>query len=319
MNLKPETQNSKPKIVVIVGPTASGKSKVAMELAEKFHSEIISADSMQVYRYMDIGTAKPSKEDRERIRHHLIDIRDPDEGFDAAQFRDEASKAIVEIMDKGNLPIVGGGTGLYIKALTQGIFEVPEIDKKLRERLRKEAEELGLPVLYDKLRDVDPEAAEKIGPANTHRIIRALEVFYMTGQPISQHHKEHSFPEKPYCALKIGLYAERETLYKNIDYRVDSMIKAGFVDEVKRILEMGYGPDLKGMQAIGYSHICKYIKEEYTLEDCVSLIKRDTRHYAKRQMTWFRRDHDITWVDVGKEGYIGDIFSEVGRFAGQAI
>ena len=310
---------NKTKIVVIIGPTASGKSKVALELAERFNGEIISADSMQVYRYMDIGTAKPSREDQERIRHHLIDIRDPDEGFDAAQFRDEASKAIREIVDKGDLPFVAGGTGLYIKALTEGIFDAPVSDKEIRERLKKEAEEAGLSSLYNKLRDVDPEAAEKIGPANTHRIIRALEIYYMTGHPISQHHKEHAFPERPYYVLKIGLYAERETLYKNIDYRVDCMIRAGFVDEVKRILEMGYGPDLKGMQAIGYSHICKHIKGEYNLEGSVSLIKRDTRHYAKRQMTWFRRDNEITWFDVGKEGYIGNIFSEVGRFAGQTL
>ncbi|MEK7850978.1 MAG: tRNA (adenosine(37)-N6)-dimethylallyltransferase MiaA, partial [Deltaproteobacteria bacterium] len=216
-------------------------------------------------------------------------------------------------------PIVAGGTGLYIKALTEGIFEVPEIDKELRERLRREAEESGLSSLYNKLRDVDPDAAEKIGPANTHRIIRALEIFYMTGQPISKHHKEHAFPERPYSMLKIGLNVERETLYKNIDYRVDSMIKAGFVDEVKGLLDMGYGPDLKGMQAIGYSHICRYIKGEYNLEDSVNLIKRDTRHYAKRQMTWFRRDSEISWFDINKEGCIGDIFSEVGGFAGQNI
>lgn len=309
----------RPKIIVIVGPTASGKSKVALELAERFNGEIISADSMQVYRYMDIGTAKPSREDQERIRHHLIDIRDPDGGFDAAQFRDEASKAIREIVDKGNLPILAGGTGLYIKALTEGIFDAPGADKEIREKLRKEAEEADLSSLYEKLRDVDPDAAEKIGPANTHRIIRALEIYYMTGHPISHYHKEHAFPERPYCSLKIGVYAERETLYKNIDYRVDSMIRAGLVDEVKRILEMGYGPDLKVMQAIGYSHICRYISGEYNLEDSINMIKRDTRHYAKRQMTWFRRDNEITWFDIGREGYIGNIFSEVGRFAVQIL
>lgn len=317
MNSIPETESSKPKIVVIVGPTASGKSKVALELAERFHGEIISADSMQVYRYMDIGTAKPSMDERQRVCHHLIDIRNPDEGFDAAMFRDGAAKSIMEISDRGNLPFVTGGTGLYIKALTEGIFEAPGVDKDLRERLINEAANFGLTNLYNKLRDIDPEAAGKIGPTNTHRIIRALEIFYMTGSPISQHHREHAFPEKPYHVLKIGLHSERETLYKNIDDRVDSMLRAGLADEVKRILEMGYSPYLKGMQGIGYSHICKYIKGEYSLKDAITLIKRDTRHYAKRQMTWFRRDNEIIWFDAGREGFIGDIFSEVGRFAVQ--
>lgn len=312
---------TKQKIVVIVGPTASGKSGVAMELADRFHGEIVNADSMQVYRYMDIGTAKPSNEDRERIPHHLIDIRNPDEAFDAARYLDEASKVIEDVVCRGQLPIVVGGTGLYIKALTEGIFEAPEVDKELRERLNREADDLGLPSLYKKLMEVDSEAAVKIGPHNTHRIIRALEVYYLTGMPISKYQKEHAFSDMRYDSFKIGLNMEREILYKNIDSRVDSMIKAGFVDEVIRIIDMGYGPDAKGMQGIGYSHICRYIKGEYTLPDCINLIKRDTRHYAKRQLTWFRRDQEIDWVDANanKGGCIGYIFGEVGRFTGQAL
>ncbi len=306
----------KTKIIVIVGPTAVGKSKVAMEVAERFNGEIVSGDSMQIYRYMDIGTAKPSTEDRKRVRHHLIDIRNPDDDFDAAQFKDEASKAIIGIESRRALPIVVGGTGLYLKALTEGIFDVPEVDKALRERLRKEAEESGLPVLYKRLLDVDPAAAAKIGPRNTHRILRALEVFYLTGKPISEYQKEHSFSERPYVSLKIGLLKERETLYKDIDERVEGMIKAGFVEEVSGMLKMGYGLDLKAMQSIGYCHICSYLKGDYTLGEAVTLMKRDTRHYAKRQLTWFRRDKEIAWFDVNGGDYLGNIFSEVRGFIG---
>lgn len=308
--------DSKPKIIVIVGPTASGKSKVAMEVAERFKGEIVNADSMQVYRYMDIGTAKPSEEDRERVRHHLIDIRNPDEDFDAARFRDEASKAIIDIDGRGLIPIIVGGTGLYIKALTEGLFDVPEADKALRERLRKEIEESGLSVLYKRLMDVDPEAAAKIGPHNSHRIIRALEVFYLTGRPISLYQKEHSFSERPYISLKIGLLKERGILYKDIDERVEGMIKAGFIEEVSGMVTMGYGPNLKAMQSIGYCHICSYLKGDYTLEEAVTLIKRDTRHYAKRQMTWFRRDNEITWFDVYEGDHLEHIFSKVRGFVG---
>lgn len=306
------------KIIVIVGPTAVGKSKVAIELAERFDGEIINADSMQVYRYMDIGTAKPSKEDRERVRHHLIDIRNPDEDFDAAQFRDEASKAVEDIVGRGRLPIVAGGTGLYIKALTEGLFDVPKVDKELRARLRKEVEDSGISALHKRLAEVDPVAAERIGPYNTHRIIRALEIFYLTGIPISLHQKSHAFSERPYDCLKIGLSVEREALYKKIDDRVDNMIKEGLVEEVGRIIAMGYRPDTKAMQTLGYSQICRYLEREYSLEEAVRLIKRDTRHYAKRQMTWFRKDAGINWYDVKMEGCIEHIFSEVGGFAGKA-
>ncbi len=309
--------NSKPKIIVIVGPTAVGKSKVAIELAERFNGEIINADSMQVYRFMDIGTAKPSKEDRERVRHHLIDIRNPDEEFDAAQFRDEASKAVEDIVGRGYLPIVTGGTGLYLKALTEGLFDVPKVDKELRARLRIEVEDSGISALFKRLAEVDPVAAERIGPYNTHRIIRALEIFYLTGIPISQHQKSHAFSERPYDCLKIGLSVEREALYKKIDDRVDSMIKDGLVEEVSRIIAMGYRPETKAMQALGYSQICGYLDGKYNLDEAIALIKRDTRHYAKRQMTWFRRDDEITWFDTKEEDYLERIFSKVRGFAGQ--
>ncbi|MDO8444525.1 MAG: tRNA (adenosine(37)-N6)-dimethylallyltransferase MiaA [Deltaproteobacteria bacterium] len=310
-------RQSKTKIVVIVGPTASGKSKVALELAERFNGEIVNADSMQVYRYMDIGTAKPSKEYRERVRHHLIDIRNPDEEFDAAQFRDEASKGVEDILSRGYLPIVTGGTGLYLKALTEGLFDVPKVDKELRARLRKEVEDSGISALHKRLAEVDPVAAERIGPYNTHRIIRALEIFYLTGIPISQHQKSHAFSERPYDCMKIGLSVEREALYKKIDDRVDNMIKEGLVGEVSRIIAMGYRPETKAMQALGYSQICDYIAGKCGLDEAVSLIKRETRHYAKRQMTWFRRDDEIAWFDTKEEDYLERIFGKVRGFAGQ--
>lgn len=309
----------KPKILILVGPTAIGKSRVALMIAEKFKGEIVNGDSMQVYRYMDIGTAKPSEKELGRVRHHLIDIRNPDEDFDAARFRDEASKAITDIKDRGLIPIVVGGTGLYIKALTEGVFNAPPVDKELRERLRREAEESGISVLYNRLTDVDQEAAARIPPNNTHRVIRALEIFYQTGRPISQYQREHAFSERPYNSLKIGLYRKRETIYKNIDDRVESMIKAGFVDEVERILKMGYSHGLKAMQAIGYAHICNHLQGEYDLEEAIRLIKRDTRHYAKRQMTWFGRDHDIRWFDMSEEVCLEHIFDKVRGFIGQAV
>lgn len=310
-----DEDNIKPKIVLIVGPTAVGKSRVAMALADIFYGEVVSADSMQVYRYMDIGTAKPSRDDLEKVHHYLIDIRNPDEDFDAAQFREEASNAITEIVGRRMVPIVSGGTGLYIRTLTEGIFEAPKVDKELREKLRKEGEELGISALYKKLVDVDP-AARGIDPLNPHRIIRALEVFYLTGRSISEYHREHAFSERPFISLKIGLMKDREALYRDIDKRVDCMIKAGFIDEVVGIIKMGYSSDLKSMNSIGYSHICNYLKGRYSLEEATVTMSRETRHYAKRQMTWFKRDNDITWFDVNEGDYLERIFCKVRGFVG---
>ncbi|MDP2683021.1 MAG: tRNA (adenosine(37)-N6)-dimethylallyltransferase MiaA [Deltaproteobacteria bacterium] len=284
------------KIIVIVGPTASGKSALAMELSERFDGEIVSADSMQVYRYMDIGTAKPVKEQREKISHHLIDIADPDEEFTAARYSDEASKAIREIHERGKNVFVAGGTGLYIKALTKGLFKGPGSDV----RLRNEFAMLGLGsegamYLYGKLKEVDPEAASRIHPNNAARIIRALEVYYLTNKPISVFQKEHNFSEEPYEAIKVGLSADRKSLYKSIEDRVDNMMKVGLAEEARRLLDMGYSPDLKAMRGLGYKEILGYIQNKYGLEGAVREIKKNTRRYAKRQMTWFRKEADIRW------------------------
>lgn len=284
------------KIIVVVGPTSSGKSALAMELAERFDGEIVSADSMQVYRYMDIGTAKPVKEEREKIPHHLIDEVNPDEEFTAARYSDEASKVIREIHERGKNVFVAGGTGLYIKALTKGLFKGPGSDVRIRNEfamLGSGSE--GTMYLYRKLKDVDPEAASRIHPNNTARIVRGLEVYYLTNKPISVFQKEHNFSEEPYEAIKIGLAVDRKSLYKGIEDRVDSMMKAGLVEETRRLLDMGYSPEIKAMRGLGYKEIIGYIQNKYGLEEAVREIKKNTRRYAKRQITWFKKEADIKW------------------------
>lgn len=280
------------KLVIIVGPTALGKSRLAMELAERFNGEIVNADSRQVYRYMDIGTAKSSHEDRRRVPHHLIDIVDPDEDFTAARFRTEAMKVIQDIYERGRNIFVAGGTGLYIKALIGGLFKGPGADEGLRGELRRETELEGADYLYQRLKEVDPVAASCIHPHNMVRVIRALEVFYLTDRPISSFQREHGFLERPYETLKVGLIKDRRDLYRDIEARVDRMIEAGLIEEVRGL---GYPPTLKAMQGLGYREIVDYLHGKYTLEEAIRRLKRNTRRYAKRQMTWFRNDRDIHW------------------------
>ena len=282
------------KIVIISGPTASGKSRVALELAEKFDGEIINADSMQVYRQMDIGTAKPPAEDRARVSHHLIDIVEPGEEYSAARFRIDATRAIEDITERGKLPFITGGTGLYIKALTMGLVNGPGEDKSIRERLTKEAETGGAEVLYEKLKSVDPVSATRIHPNNLVRVIRALEVFYITGRPLSEIQAGHSFKETPFDALNIGLKLDRELLYERINHRTGEMIEAGLVEEVRGLLGQGYSRDLKPMLGLGYKEICAHLLGGVNLGEAISEIKKHTRHYAKRQMTWFN-SMDILW------------------------
>lgn len=305
---------NKIKIVVIVGPTASGKSVLAMELAEMFNGEIVSADSMQVYRYMDIGTAKPAKEQRTKIPHHLIDVADPDEEFTAARYNKEASKAICEIHNRGKNVFVAGGTGLYIKALTKGLFEGPGSDMRLRSEFAMlSSGSEGAKYLYERLKEVDQEAASRIHPNNMARIMRALEVYSLTGKPISVFQKGHSFSEEPYEVTKIGLAVDRKSLYKGIEDRVDNMIKAGLLEEVRRLLAMGYSSVLKAMCGLGYKEIVGHIQNKYSLEDAVVEIKKNTRRYAKRQMTWFRKEADIRWFAPDKKE---DIMTLVKEFLG---
>ncbi len=290
------TDENKPKIIVICGPTAVGKTSVAIDFAGIFNGEIISADSRQIYRYMNIGTAKPTPEQLAEIPHYIIDFLDPDQHFDARQFAQMAQDIILKLTRKNQVPFVVGGTGLYIKALLNGLFEDNFSDISVRGRLKKEADEYGKNTLYERLLKIDPHTANRLHPNDIYRIIRALEVFEISGKSISSWHREHRFSETRYCALKLGVYLDRETLYKRIDQRVDMMISEGLVEEVRAILKRGYSPDLKAMKAIGYSQIIDYLMGNCTLDKAISTLKRDTRRYSKRQMTWFRADSEINWI-----------------------
>ena len=298
---------AKPNIIVICGPTGLGKTSVSIELAIDLHGEIIGADSMQIYRYMDIGTAKPTLKEQARAPHHLIAIVDPDEPFDAAGFAKMAGEMIMKLHAVGIVPFVVGGSGLYIKALVHGLSHAGPADTDIRKRL-KEAELLhGSGFLYERLSKCDPEASERIHPNDTFRIIRALEVYEATGMAISQYSRDHGFENRRFNVLKIGLHIERETLYDRINRRVDAMIEEGLVDEVKMLLNRGYSEDLKSMQSIGYRHMIDFIKGRITWEETVRTLKRDTRRYAKRQMTWFKADPEIVWAEPEQLDYIKEM------------
>ncbi len=286
----------KPKVIIICGPTGIGKTSVAIKIAEAVKGEIISADSMQIYRHMDIGTAKPAPAELTRARHHMIDIINPDEHFDAALFSGIAHDKVLNLDARRIVPIVAGGTGLYIKALIHGLFGADPADPDVRMKLKEEANAYGADFLYERLNENDPDAAERIHPNDTYRIIRALEMVETTGKTISKHHGEHRFADNRYKVLKIGLQMEREALYDRINQRVDVMIEKGLVDEVRDLLERGYSQGLKSMQSIGYRHMVDYIKGRVLLDETIRTLKRDTRRYAKRQMTWFNADPEIVWT-----------------------
>jgi len=290
----------KPKIIIICGPTALGKTSTAINLAGTFNGEIIGADSMQIYRYMDIGTAKPTTDEQSRVAHHMIDLIDPDEHFDARQFAEMAYEKIMKLYVGGVTLFVVGGTGLYIKALVHGLFKASRSDMHVRERLQEQARIYGADSLYQRLRRHDPDTAERIHPNDSYRIIRALEVHELTGKPITAFQQEHGFKDNRFRALKIGLHINREVLYDRINHRVDAMIDSGFLDEVKRLLEMGYSDDLKSMQSIGYRHLIDFIKGRCSWDETMRTLKRDTRRYAKRQLTWFKADPEIVWREPGQ-------------------
>ncbi len=287
------------KLVAIVGPTASGKTAVGIELAKMLGGEIISADSMAVYKYMDIGTAKPTPEEQAEVRFHLIDVVCPDQEFSVAEFKRLAEDAINDILSRGKLPILLGGTGLYVRAVTGGL-NIPAAPPvwELRERLRAEAEQFGGEHLLNRLREVDPVTAAKLHPNDIKRIIRALEVHAQTGLPISHFHAVAGTEEAEYDVRLFGLTLSREKLYKRIDDRVDEQIRAGLVDEVRSLLEKGYTLDMPSMKGLGYKEIAGYLLGNYDLETAVYILKRDTRRFAKRQYTWFRTDQRICWIDI---------------------
>ena len=285
----------KPKVVIILGPTAVGKSEVALELAEKLNGEIVNADSQQMYRFMDIGTGKPSKAERERARHHLIDIVNPDEEFNAALFRRLATDAIEKIHKRGRNAFVCGGTGLYLRALTQGLFEGPGQDPAIRRALENEIEVHGLALVYLRLEHIDPTVGSTIHPNDRQRIVRALEVYRITGKPISVWQNEHGFQENPFTLLKIGLNRERPELYDLINRRSVEMVRYGLLDEVRCLVEKGYRLDLKPLQSVGYRQMGAVLQGKMALADALEEMKQDTRRLAKRQLTWFRRDEQIRW------------------------
>jgi tRNA dimethylallyltransferase len=287
----------KPKVIVICGPTALGKTSTAIHLARHFNGEIIGADSMQIYRYMDIGTAKPTLDEQACVKHHMIDFIDPDEQFNTRTYATLAREKVAALHKQKIIPFVVGGTGLYIKALFHGLFKTEAQDSDIRSRLKAEVQTHGSTFLHKRLCRQDPDSAKKIHPNDTYRIMRALEVYALTGKTLAQLHQDHGFNDSPFAVLKIGLHIDRETLYDRINKRVDIMIDNGFVNEVKQLMEMGYSLELKSMQSIGYRHMVSFIEGRCPWDETVRTLKRDTRRYAKRQMTWFNADPEVIWND----------------------
>lgn len=284
----------KEKIIAIVGPTGVGKSELAVFLGEYLNGEIINFDSIQFYKELNIGTAKPGEEERKKVPHHLYDLLNLDEEFNAAKFIKITDNLIKEIWERGKIPILVGGTGLYLRALEYGLFPI-EIPQEIKEKIRKLAEK-NLSSLYEELKKLDPEYAKKISPKDKVRITRALEVIYTSGKPFSEFHKKNPFfGKKRYNIIKIGLNLPRKELYEKINLRVMKMIERGWVEEVKKLLEKGYSFELKPFKAIGYKYIIQHLQGKIPLDKAIKLIQRDTRRYAKRQLTWFKKEPDIYW------------------------
>ncbi len=291
-------------LIVLTGPTAVGKTKLSIALAKAVNGEIISADSMQVYKYMDIGSAKIRKEEMQGVRHYLVDELLPEEEFHIVRFQEMAKAAMEEIYAKGKIPILVGGTGFYIQAVTRDIdFTEGEQDDSYRKELEALAAEKGNVYLHKMLEEVDPKSAEEIHANNVKRVIRALEFYHQNQSPISTHNQEQKEHTSPYNLAYFVLNAPRELLYERIDRRVDEMLEEGLVDEVRGLKEMGYQKGMVSMQGLGYKEILSYLEGEYPLEEAVRILKRDTRHFAKRQLTWFRREPEVIWVNKDEFDY----------------
>ncbi|MBI1908843.1 MAG: tRNA (adenosine(37)-N6)-dimethylallyltransferase MiaA [Deltaproteobacteria bacterium] len=296
-------------LIVLCGPTATGKTKLALELAERLGAEIISADSGQVYRGLDIGTAKPTPEERKKIPHHLIDLIEPPESFSAPLFAKKADAALQEISSRGKRSLLVGGTGLYIRVFLEGIFEGPARNEEYRKKLELLKKEKGNGFLHQELKRVDPKAAEKIHPNDPQRIVRALEVFHLTGKPISEWWEASRGATRRAPTLKIGLTLEREELYRRINERVLKMINAGWIGEVEGIIQK-WGSNIPPLKLVGYREIAEYLKGKRGKEETISRIQQKTRNYAKRQLTWFRADKEIRWMNLSEitEGFIRNSF-----------
>ncbi len=300
-----------PKVIVIVGPTCSGKTSLGVLLAEKLNSDVISADSRQIYKFLDIGTAKPDIVLLTKIKHHFVDILEPDENYNVSRFENESLEIIREEISNNIVPIVVGGSGLYIKALVDGIFDTVDSDEDFRKDLLEKKRHFGNEFLYEELKKVDPESASKMLPQNWKRVMRALEVFHLTGKPIGEHHLSHK-RKSEFNFVQFGLRWDREILYKNIEKRVDEMIEQGLVDETKALIQR-YERNINSLNTVGYKEIISYLNDEITLDRAIELIKRNTRRFAKRQLTWFRADDRIVWFDVSSYKDLKTIAEEIIR------
>lgn len=299
-------------LIILTGPTASGKSDLAVRLAHRIGGEIISADSMQVYRGMDIGTAKIHTAEMQGIPHHLIDVKNPDEAFNVVVFQNLAKEALQTIYANGHIPIVAGGTGFYIQALLRDIdFAENDNNSTYRKELEQIALKEGPGSLHQMLQESDPESAAAIHPNNVKKVIRALEFLQQTGEKISDHNRTQAKQLSPYQFAYFVLTMDRDTLYTRIDQRVDQMIGAGLVQEVKHLMDQGFDRQLVSMQGLGYKEICAYLEGECTLEEAVSQIKLGTRHFAKRQLTWFRREKEVIWLDKDTYASNEDLLQDI--------
>lgn len=285
-------------IIILAGPTAVGKTDASLLIAREWDAEIVSADSMQIYRGMDVGTAKPTSEQRRTVYHHLIDVADPAQPYSVGDYYRDARSVINAILATGSTPLVVGGTGLYIRALMHGLFHGPPADIELRERLLRKEAEAGDGALYAELTQKDPEAAIKIHPNDLRRTVRALEVYYLQDRRISESQREHAFQDNPYRFLLLFLVRGRSELYARIEQRVDRMVAMGLEEEVRGLRARGYDETLISMQGLGYKHFFGYFQGRTSFEETVALLKRDTKRFAKRQFTWFRRENEAVWVDI---------------------
>jgi tRNA dimethylallyltransferase len=296
-----EIQCQRRPLVVVLGPTAVGKSRVAVQVAKHFSTEVLTADSRQVYRGMDLGTDKPSTEERQGVPHRLIDLADPDEPFNAGWYRRVALVELDRLYAAKQLPLVVGGTGLYIRALVHGLCPAPQADQSLRAELKKLSDEQGRDRLYAELVEADPAAAARVHPNDEHKIIRALEVHRLTGAPVSAAHRQHGFQEASFTTLLIGLQRSKEELHRRIEERIDWQLAHGMVKETRSLLDRGCGRHLGAMKGLGYRHVAAHMAGEYDEAEMVRLFKRDTRRFAKRQMTWFRKEPGIYWMSIDKD------------------
>jgi tRNA dimethylallyltransferase len=294
--MKHTENENKPKIIIIAGPTGVGKTRIAIQMAQKWGGEIIGADAIQVYRYMDIGTAKPDFHEQAQVKHHMIDVIDPDVQFDAAMYVEMARHVIQNLHEAGKPIFLVGGSGLYIKALTGGLFAQAPGNPSIRQKFKQMASERGNAFLYEMLQKQDTHAASTIHPNDMVRIIRALEVFEITGRSIKDHHQAHQFADQPYQLFQIMLNEDRKLLYNRIEHRVDQMIQDGLLKEVQSLIQRGYHCQLSAMQSIGYKHMCAFLNGQLDWRETIRLMKRDSRRYAKRQFTWFRANKSFIWT-----------------------